>query len=107
MSSQFREMYEDSLRQEKPDRYRELKASGQLAAHLDEAGTAAQKEFDAVFSALNKQEPGPTLFLDKAVYLKMLAAQAREMAVEAVLSRPNIPMARAYQNDDDREAMSR
>ena len=95
MSSPFREPYEESLREAKPELYRQLEASGELTSHLDDVASAADKEFDSIFAELRNESPEPARIVDKAQHVHMLALQATYMVLDSIL----IP-------DDDQEAPS-
>jgi len=98
MPSLFRQRYEESLRDGKPTLYRWLLENGELSSHLDEVSQAAEKEFDAIFAALQfKSEP--TSYLEKAQHLETLASQAREMVMDEILVRDNDLVPDFYRND--------
>jgi len=97
MPSLFRQRYEESLRDGKPTLYRWLLENGELSSHLDEVSQAAEKEFDAIFAALQfKSEP--TSYLEKAQHLETLASQAREMVMDALVIRDDHPIPDGYPN---------
>ena len=95
MPSLFRHLYEESLREGKPNLYRQMEASGELTSHLDEVAKAAYATFDSILAALRKQSPEPTSLLEKAQHQRTLASQATEMVLDSILIR-----------DDDQKAPS-
>src|SRR5687768_8145560 len=79
--------YENSLREGKPELYRQLQASGTLEDHLADMDTAAQLEFESTFSALQKQQVAPDSFLERVQHFTALASQARELVLNDLLVR--------------------
>jgi hypothetical protein len=89
MSSPFRQPYEESLENARPNRYLQLLETGELSSHLDEVCRVADQEFDSIFALLTEETAKPVSSLGKANYLWMLATQAREMVMDELLRRDN------------------
>ena len=99
MSSRFRQPYEESLRNARPNRYSQLLETGELSSHLDEVCQAADEKFDLTFARLKEETATPMSSLGKANYLWMLATQAREMVMDEILVRDNDLVPDFYRND--------
>ena len=99
MSSPFRQPYEESLKNARPNRYLQLLETGELSSHLDEVCRLADQEFDAIFARLKEETAKPTSSLGKANYLWMLATQAREMVMDEILIGDNDLVPNSYRND--------
>ena len=87
MSSPFRQPYEESLKNARPNRYLQLLETGELSSHLDEVCRVADQEFDSIFARLKEETAKPTSSLGKANYLWMLETQAHEMVMDEILIR--------------------
>ena len=53
----YRQIHEDSLRENQPETYRELKKSGQLKAHLDAVGKRAKAQHEQNVKHLAERNP--------------------------------------------------
>ena len=60
MSSPFRQPYEESLKNARPNRYLQLLETGELSSHLDEVCRVADQEFDSIFARLKEETAKPT-----------------------------------------------
>ena len=104
MSSPFRQPYEESLKNARPNRYLQLLETGELSSHLDEVCRVADQEFDAIFARLTEETAKPLSSLGKANYLWMLATQAREMVMDEILIRDDDPVVADFHRNDGSEA---
>ena len=104
MSSPFRQPYEESLRNARPNRYLQLLETGELSSHLDEVCQAADEKFDLTFARLKEETATPMSSLGKANYLWMLGAQALEMVMDEILNRDDDPVVADFHRNDGSEA---
>ena len=104
MSSPFRQPYEESLRNARPNRYLQLLETGELSSHLDEVCQAADEKFDLTFARLKEETATPMSSLGKANHLWMLGAQALEMVMDDILIRDDDPVADFHRNNGSEAA---
>jgi len=53
----FRQLHEESLRENRPDLYRSLKRSGQLQAHLDQVAKSAEEMYQRLVQQVKERSP--------------------------------------------------
>jgi len=87
MSSPFRQPYEESLKNARPNRYLQLLETGELSSHLDDVCRVADQEFDSILAGLKDETAKPMSSLGKANHLWMLETQAHEMVMDGILIR--------------------
>jgi len=104
MSSPFRQPYEESLKNARPNRYLQLLETGELSSHLDEVCQAADEKFDLTFARLKEETATPMSSLGKANHLWMLGAQALEMVMDDILIRDDDPVADFHRNNGSEAA---
>jgi len=99
MSSPFRQPYEESLKNARPNRYLQLLETGELSSHLDEVCRVADQEFDSISARLKEETATPISSLGKANYLWMLETQARDMVMDEILIRDDDLVLDFHRND--------
>ena len=99
MSSPFRQPYEESLKNARPNRYLQLLETGELSSHLDEVCQEADEKFDLTFARLKEETATPISSLGKANYLWMLETQARDMVMDEILIRDDDLVLDFHRND--------
>jgi Transposon-encoded protein TnpV len=86
MEATWARLYRETMKEQRPDLFRRLQESGRLKAHVAAEARRASDQFQNLFAALRKKDPGPvhdTIALSQ--HLAGLASQAREVVATELL----------------------
>lgn len=81
-------LYVESLRENAPEAYRQLEASGELATFAQDAQRRAERQHDDLMAQLQKKHPPPKGYVATVQHLTSLKAMADELVAADVIVPP-------------------